>query len=269
MARGPEGQIRNLESGALDIWRFDLLATRLRFRRVSQDTETVRVNFGKPIPIFPLGMVTLLPHAVLPLHVFERRYRQMIEHVLDGNGQIAMAVIDQEESAKAPDAPPVLKPAVCIGQIVQHERLLDGRYNVLLQGVCRARIHKEEAPDGERLYRQAALRPIEVYDSDTDELDAIRERLHFLLTESPLRNLAASENVASCLSRPEAPTAAILELVGVSLITDEDVRYRLLEEGDPLVRANLIEDDLLELRSLLSRAEKQLDPTAPKGVHWN
>ncbi len=236
---------------------------------MAKETETVRVNFGKPIPIFPLGVVTLLPHAVLPLHVFEPRYRQMVEHVLDGNGQIAMAVIDQKATADAPDAPPVLKPAVCVGQIVQHERLIDGRYNLLVQGICRARIHREEPPDKGRLYRQGVLRPIEVFDADADELDAIRERLHFLLTESPLRNLAAAENVASCLSRPEAPTAAILELVGVSLITNEDVRYRLLEEGDPLARANLIEDDLLDLRSLLCRAEKQLDPAAPKGVHWN
>ena len=243
--------------------------SRLRFCWVSHETETVRVNFGKPIPLFPLGAVTLLPHAVLPLHIFEPRYRQMIEHVLDGNGQIAMAVMDHDTTEDIPGAAPALKPAVCVGQIVQHERLIDGRYNILLQGVCRAKIHREDAPEGDRLYRQAALRPIEVFDADGEELDAIRERLHFLLTESPLRNLAASENVASCLSRPEAPTAAILELVGVSLITNETVRYELLEQGDPLARANLIEDELLDLRTLLSRAEKQLDPDAPKGVHWN
>lgn len=236
---------------------------------VSHETETVRVNFGREIPLFPLASVTLMPHAVLPLHIFEPRYRQMVEHVIDGAGQIAMAVIDQDGWPSGACATPRLRPAVCVGHIVQHERLLDGRFNILVQGICRARIVRDDPPQGDRLYRQAILRPIESTQCDEDELDAVRERLHFLLRESSLRRLAASENVAACLSRPEAPTAAILELVGVSLITNDEVRYRLLEEGNPNARAELIEDELLGLRSLLSRAEKQLDPDAPKGVSWN
>ena len=245
-----------------------LAGLRLRLA-VAHETETVRVNFGREIPLFPLASVTLLPHAVLPLHIFEPRYRQMVEHVIDGAGQIAMAVIEQDGWPVGSCATPRLRPAVCVGQIVQHERLVDGRFNILVQGICRAKIVREEPPDNSRLYRQAILRPIESTQSNDEELDAVRERLHFLLRESSLRQLAASENVAACLSRPEAPTAAILELVGVSLITNDDVRYRLLEEGNPNARAEIIEDELLGLRSLLSRAEKQLDPEAPKGVSWN
>lgn len=236
--------------------------------RVSGETETVRVNFGKPIPIFPLGQVTLLPHAVLPLHIYEPRYRQMIERVLDGSGQLAMAVLDQD--AWAPDAaPPAIKPAVCVGQIVQHERLIDGRYNILLQGVCRARVEHEEPPAHGRLYRQAVLRPIDVSEFDHAELESERQRLRWMLTETPLMRLCAASKVAECLSRDDAPTAAVLELIGVTLLTDDGVRYRLLEEGDPTVRAALIEDELDRLRALLARAERQIDPAAPKGVWWN
>jgi len=227
------------------------------------------VNFGKPAPLFPLGSVSLLPHAVLPLHIFEPCCRQMVEHVLDGAGQIALAVVDQGVCPTDPCGDAPLKPAVCIGQIVQHERLIDGRYNILVQGVCRARIVREEPPEGDRLYRQAILRPIEHGETDADELDAVRDRLRFLLVESPLRSLTASENVAACLSRPEAPTAAILELVGVSLITEERVRYQLLAEGDIAARAEIIEDELDSLRALLARAERQRDPKTPKGVSWN
>jgi len=232
-------------------------------------TETVRVNFGRPTPLFPLAQVTLLPHAVLPLHVYEPRYRQMIERVLDGAGQIAMAVIDHDAWPTDPASDPPLMPAVCIGQIVQHERLLDGRYNILLQGVCRARIEREEPASDGRLYRQAILRPIEVADYDPDELAAERQRLRWLLTETPLINLAAADKVAECLAQNDAPTVAVLELIGVSLLTDDTVRYRLLEEGDPTVRAALVEYELDHLRTLLSRAQRQLDPDAPKGVSWN
>jgi len=158
---------------------------------------------------------------------------------------------------------------VCLGQVIQHERLMDGRYNILLQGICRARILEELPPDEDRPYRQALLEPIETPPPDESDLDLVRDRLRELLVDEPLNQLSAAENVASCLARPEAPTAAVLELVGVSLITQDAVRYQLLEEGDPLIRAEIIEDELGTLRSLLMRAEKQLDPEAPKGVSWN
>ncbi len=236
---------------------------------MAHESETVRVNFSKPTPIFPLSMVTLFPHAVLPLHIFETRYQQMVEDVLDRSGQIAMAVIEDETDDDIDDLYQRLRPAVCLGQVIQHERLMDGRYNILLQGICRARILEELPPDEDRPYRQALLEPIETPPPDESDLDLVRDRLRELLVDEPLNQLSAAENVASCLARPEAPTAAVLELVGVSLITQDAVRYQLLEEGDPLIRAEIIEDELGTLRSLLMRAEKQLDPEAPKGVSWN
>lgn len=220
------------------------------------------------MPLFPLPSVAILPHAILPLHIFELRYRQLVGEALNGSGQLALAVIDTDIE-KEPGSPPALKPIVCVGQIVQHERLPDGRYNILLQGVCRARIFREEPAEGDRLYRRAILRPVESGEASEEDLDEVRLRLHHLLTESPLRRLASAENVAACLARVEAPTAAILELVGISILCDNEVRYQLLSEGDPVSRAEIIERELKILETLLSRAEKQFDPTTPKGVAWN
>ena len=59
------------------------------------DEVSIRVNFNKPIPLFPLDSVVLLPQQVMPLHIFEPRYRQMVDEALDSVGQIAMAVIDK------------------------------------------------------------------------------------------------------------------------------------------------------------------------------
>ena len=42
--------------------------------------EVISVNFSKPMPLFPLPEVVLLPHAIQPLHIFEPRYRLMVEH---------------------------------------------------------------------------------------------------------------------------------------------------------------------------------------------
>ena len=42
------------------------------------EETTVSVNFGRPMPVFPLSSVVLLPHGVLPVNIFEDRYRQMV-----------------------------------------------------------------------------------------------------------------------------------------------------------------------------------------------
>jgi len=236
---------------------------------MSSEGETVRVNFGKPMPVFPLTGVVLLPHAVLPLHIFEPRYTQMIEDALDGAGQIAMAVFQGQRWRQEYHGRPPIRPIVCVAQIVQHEKLVDGRYNVLVQGVCRARMVEERPADERRLYREAMLTPLESAGDDDGELEAARDRLESLLSEPPLTSLAAAENIRECLGQSEAPTAAVLELVGVSLINDEETRYRLLEEADPGDRAALIIDQLEGLRTLLDRAERQIDLEAPKGVNWN
>jgi hypothetical protein len=52
---------------------------------------SIRVNFSRPLPLFPLPQVVMLPQQITPLHIFEPRYRQMVDRALDGAGQIAMA----------------------------------------------------------------------------------------------------------------------------------------------------------------------------------
>ena len=72
-----------------------------------------------------------------------------------------------------------------------------------------------------------------------------------------------------CLSDLDTPALAVLELIGVSIITNDKARYDLLCEGDIDRRVDIIEDELLTIRDLLIRADPQIDPEAPKGTHNN
>ena len=83
------------------------------------ERETISVNFGRPVPVFPLDGVVLLPQQVLPLHIFEERYVQMVSRVLDGSGQIALAVFEGDDWKKDYDGVPPIRPYVCLGQIAQ------------------------------------------------------------------------------------------------------------------------------------------------------
>src|SRR5271170_7665930 len=94
------------------------------------------------VPLFPLPNVVLFPRAVLPLHIFEERYKAMTADTLCGDGQIAMALL-KPGWEKCYYHRPAIEPVVCVGVILSHEKLADGTYNFLLQGVARARITRE------------------------------------------------------------------------------------------------------------------------------
>jgi len=231
------------------------------------DGQSISVNFSREMPLFPLDAVVLLPQQVLPLHIFEPRYCQMINRCLDGSGQLAVAVV-RDGVADLSGNPP-LKPAVCVAQIVQHESLPDGRYNILLQGVCRARIVREEPPSQDRLYRCALLEPIGEPNPESEHLYGLREWLEAELSEGPLHHFAVAEHVVEYVRNEEVPNSAVLELVSFALLTDPALRYRLLAEGDLDQRAFLVRSELQELARLISLAEHQRPEMWPKGCSWN
>ncbi len=237
--------------------------------------ESISVDFGKPMPLFPLAQVTLMPHAVLPVHIFEKRYRALTRDVLEGSGQLALAVYadnswkDHDEPGDS--MPPAVRPAVCVGQVVQHHRLDDGRYNLLLQGVCRAQIIQELEPqDHGKPYRLAHLRPVGV-DTEEDTMMSERSRLTALFAGTSLRDLREAKAIVGHLADEDVPTSAILELVTFSVLPDPELKYRLLAEGDALRRSAIIRTQLDAIRNLLDRAVPQREALAnlPKGVFNN
>lgn len=234
------------------------------------DEPVIRVTFGRPVPIFPLSGVVLFPHLPLPLHIFEDRYRQMVDDVLDSTGQIAMAVYKHGNSDAWGDEQPPVRPVVCLGQILQHHRLPDGRFYIALHGMCRALISRELPPQPGRLYREAILQPFGIPDMPNDHsLRPSRERFNAMLGSRPLSHLRAAENVLKQIKDPRIPTSAILELMTLSFINDNDLRYRLLATPDAAGRASLIESELEAIAKVLKQAQPQMEMDMPKGCCWN
>ncbi|MBS0198712.1 MAG: LON peptidase substrate-binding domain-containing protein [Planctomycetes bacterium] len=233
------------------------------------EENAIQVNFGKPMPVFPLDAPVLLPQQVLPLHIFEPRYRQMVEHSLDASGQIAMAMFAGSGWKTQYHGRPRLRPAVCVGQIVQHDRLPDGRYNILLQGVCRARIVKELPASEDRLYRMAMFEPIGLEQADNADLGKVRQEISQLLAAGPLSRMLAAEPVLEWVNNDDIPSPALLELVSFAMINDASLRYRLLAEADISTRAGLILGELHHLQRLIERADAQHPEQWPKGCSWN
>jgi Lon protease-like protein len=88
-------------------------------------------------PIFPLPNVVFFPHTFLPLHVFEPRYRRMVEDALAGDRLIAMVLAREE---RPPTAWPDVHALGALGRIEVAEPLPEGRYNIVLKGLVRVEL---------------------------------------------------------------------------------------------------------------------------------
>ena len=93
---------------------------------------------NRTIPLFPLPGVVLLPGTLLPLHIFEDRYRAMVADALRGDRTIGMAMLKPGWEAASED--PAIHAVGGAGEIVESEELEDGRYNILLQARFRFRV---------------------------------------------------------------------------------------------------------------------------------
>ncbi len=176
--------------------------------------------------VFPMPNALLFPHAVLPLHVFELRYRQLLEDCLASGKILAIACIDETRDPGAGE--PALRPLVGIGTIVAHETLEDGRSNVLLRGLGRARIVEELSPPAGRLYRvvRAEWEPDDALGRDTDE--ALRQTLVALSGQLAAR-LPEGGNTLRALSESQPDAGALSDLLAAALVTEPNERLRMFE----------------------------------------
>ncbi|MCB9831506.1 MAG: LON peptidase substrate-binding domain-containing protein [Planctomycetes bacterium] len=133
------------------------------------------------VPLFPLRGIFLYPGAVLPLMIFEPRYRQMVEDLLDTAGRLVIATtVGDQDPGFTLDFLPRVHPVAGLGEIAGHERLPDGRFLIAVYGLDRVQI--EELPS-DRLYRQVEATPLEERGLAARDEPVVRGRLETLLRE--------------------------------------------------------------------------------------
>jgi Lon protease-like protein len=227
--------------------------------------ESLTLDFDKPLPLFPLSGCVLLPHATVPLHIFEQRYKTMTRDALDSHGLIAMASYERAPSNAEDMFGPAVRPCVCVGYILRHQNLDEGRYNILLQGLCRASIRKEIDHEP---YRLAFVEPIEPEPPMEIDLDTHRQQLETLLRDDALQQLASVSSIRNWLS-DEIPTPALVDLATLTVCADGDQRYTMLAEPDVMRRATWLEQHLRQTRHTLELAARYDDGPTDEGFTLN
>jgi Lon protease-like protein len=202
------------------------------------------------IPIFPLPDVVLFPHTLLPLHIFEPRYREMVRDCLAGDRRLAMALLQPGWENDYYGRPPVHAIAGA-GEIIQHEELTDGRFNILVRGTMRLAITAELPP--EKSYRLVRARPLpDRYppggpDSLAARLDCLK--VFYIRVVSEVSKPEAEPG--RIFSGAKDPGIIVDRIAGAG-IADTETRQKVLEAVDIGARIRLVQDHLLSVLTRIS-----------------
>lgn len=202
------------------------------------------------IPIFPLPDVVLFPHTMLPLHIFEPRYRQMVQDCLAGDRRLAMGLLKPGWEKDYYGRPPIHAVAGA-GEIVQHEELPDGRFNIVVRGTLRIGITAELPPD--LPYRVVRAKPLaDRYTAVEPGALALRlDRLKVLYLRILAEMNKGQSEMAKLFSGVKDPGIVVDRIAG-ALIADTDIRRQILECVEVPARLSLVQEQLVGVLTRLS-----------------
>lgn len=213
-------------------------------------------------PVFPLPNVVLFPRAILALHVFEPRYRLMMEETLQGDQTICMVLLKPGWEGNYYGSPEVHEIG-CVGRIAEHKLLPDGRYNIALHGEYKVAF---ESFDRNEPYRIARVRRVEEDDSWSRApvaLEQARELLELFQHAGAAR--ATGLDLAAVFG-PHMGADAILNTIAMHLNVDPGEKQRLLEMESVELRYRAVHDFLKDTSAVQDTIDRlrHLYPGEPR-----
>lgn len=196
------------------------------------------------LPMFPLGSV-LFPSLVLPLHVFEERYRTLMRDVTAGDGEFGVCLIERGSEVGGGD----FRSGVgTVATVQEAAELPDGRWAVVTVGVRRIRVLEWLADDP---YPRAEVEdhpdptPTE---AETELLDAVTESVHRALDKVAILGATATSSTTDLSDDPVLASYQLSALAPLSIIDQQR-----------LLRAPTVGLRLADLHELLPAAHEMLD----------
>lgn len=203
------------------------------------------------IPIFPLPNVTFFPRTILPLHIFEPRYREMTASCLRGDRLMGVALLRDGWQKDYFGHPPIHK-TFGVGKIIEHDRLEDGRYNLQLEGLYRVRLITEYPTEPFRTGRGLVLQDGPL-DTRRREVSALARELRAgcdTLCDLAPDHAGPLQAVWGAYPHP----ALIVDQLAAMLVLDAYDRQSILEEFDPVRRMKLM---LVQINHLVHEVSRR------------
>lgn len=206
------------------------------------DIQHVEFNpdeFSGQVRMFPIPNLVMFPHVVQPLHIFEERYRELMQDALATDHLIAMPVLKSGWEPDYAGRPPV-EPWACLGKVVLHNKLPDGCFNLLLMGVGRLRIEEELPPL--RSFRQAKASLVDEQPASSTNEGGLHSQLTTIFEQSAKRG-DAPEGVGQLLEN-DLPLQTLTDLMAYALPLSPQAKLKLLAEANVRLRAEFLIEQL-------------------------
>jgi uncharacterized protein len=222
------------------------LAEPIQFASGSSDEELAAAL--ERVPMFPLPGVVLLPHALLPLHIFEERYRAMTRDALKGSRFIAVSLIAAGEPEGAEK--PAVQRISGVGEIMMAHELPDGRFNIVLRG--RARIRIDEELRTSRPYREISATVLpDLPVLDADELRDAEQSLRALAGQLADAIPEGGDLLRQVVAAQDTP-AELVDVLTAQLVYDAATRQRLLETREVMRRIERVSAEVVAMTSRIA-----------------
>ena len=192
------------------------------------------IRIPREVPIMVLPNAVLFPHSLLPLHIFENRYRQMLSHCLTGERMFSVALA--KTGIREPKGVEDLRSVAGVGLIRACVGNENGTSNLVLQGLARVRIldWTQEEP-----FRIAEIELIESRISNAIEADALGEKVKELCVRIQQLGLPLPPNLLEQMHQIDSPEI-LADVVGAAFVSELAPRQQLLESPDVAERLRLL-----------------------------
>ncbi len=210
--------------------------------------ELISLSGTATIPIFPLPLV-LMPYEILPLHIFEERYREMLIDIASSNNVFGINYFDGDAQTERPDE----RSIGCAAQVRQIETLDDGRSNIVTLGVTRYRII--EYADHGKPYNEAEVAYFIDDAEDEHDAEAAAERVFGLfqrIAEAAFK-MSGSRGQLPELVRGDPEQLSFL--IGAGFNFENEIKIEMLAMTSTLER-------LKRLNNILSKKVDQIEQSA-------
>jgi Lon protease-like protein len=192
------------------------------------------VELPTAVPVMPLPGVLLFPNALLPLHIFEPRFRDMLEHALHDDRMLCVALVRPERQQWRTSAD--FFPVSTVGLIRACVERSDGTSDLILQGIRRVKFSEfeQEAP-----FPIARIKPLKTRTKLTVETDALAAKVLEFYAQLKSSGRELPEKIDHYLNEMDDPEM-LADLIASTFISDATRRQQLLEELDLNQRLRLL-----------------------------
>jgi len=223
---------------------------------VVDETQRLVEESWSEIPLFPLPDYVLFPHTLVPFHVFEPRYVNMLDDCLSGN-RLVVVVGMQPGWELTPEASADTYQVGGIGRIVSDRRLRNGRTNIFVHCIERVKIVRRYEGDA---YTTVDVQPLLDRPAGSEEaaLSQARDRL-VSLGANLARELGPDGGALSKVLGSTGDPTVLTHRLAAMVVPEPVERQNLLELRSPLVRCHRLADHLTQM--LMERLPSPGEPT--------